>query len=208
MTNQCLAQPTGTIGFRSTAKLDDSPGTRRRTRLAIARAKAGDSEAIRYLYVTYSHNVYGFVRSIMRDDHAAEDVTQHVFTKLMTAIGRYDEGDVPFVAWLLRLARNVAIDHLRANRLTPVEEVLDPRAAGGVDLDLSESVRAALASLPDQQREVVVLRHVMGFTPGEIAGRIGRTENSVHGLHHRGRRTLRRELERLEATPFTQAARG
>ena len=90
--------------------------------MAVARAKEGDHEALRFLYVTYSHNIYGYVRSIVRDDHEAEDVTQHVFAKLMTTIVKYDDRGVPFFAWLLRLARNVAIDHLRANRLTPTED--------------------------------------------------------------------------------------
>lgn len=72
----------------------------------------------------FSHSIYGYVRSIVRDDHEAEDVTQHVFTKLMTTLDKYTDRGVPFIAWLLRLARNVAIDHLRANRMTPVSEGL------------------------------------------------------------------------------------
>jgi RNA polymerase sigma-70 factor (ECF subfamily) len=74
-----------------------------------------------------------------------------------------------------------------------------------VDLDRGETVRAALAALPEEQREVVVLRHVVGLTPAEIANRMGRSESSIHGLHHRGRRTLQRELELLDSTPSTRA---
>lgn len=197
----------GTIGFRSSTALDESPETRNKTRLAVARAKEGDHDALRYLYVSYSHNVYGYVRSIVRDDHEAEDVTQHVFAKLMTSLVKYDDRGVPFFAWLLRLARNVAIDHLRANRLLPTEEVLDPNAMCGTDLDHAETVREALATLPDEQRQVVLLRHVVGLTPGEIADRMDRSEGSIHGLHHRGRRALQRELQRLESTPCTRRTR-
>ena len=68
-------------------------------------------------------------------------------------------------------------------------------------------MRTALATLPDEQRQVVILRHVVGLTPGEIAERMGRSEGSIHGLHHRGRRALQRELERLDSTPFTRATR-
>lgn len=172
----------------------------------MALAKEGNTEALRYLYIAYSHNIYGYVRSILRDDHDAEDVTQHVFAKLITTIDRYDDRGVPFFAWLLRLARNVAIDHLRANRVTPTENVLDPDTSSSSDLDRSETVRAALATLPDEQRQVVLLRHVIGLTPGEIADRMGRSEGSIHGLHHRGRRALQRELVRLESTPSTRGA--
>jgi RNA polymerase sigma-70 factor (ECF subfamily) len=178
-----------------------------KTRLAVARAKEGDHEALRFLYVTYSNNIYGYVRSIVRDDHEAEDITQHVFAKLMTRISQYDDRGLPFLAWLLRLARNVAIDHLRANRLTPSDNVLDPDAVSGIDLDQAETVRAALATLPDEQRQVVLMRHVVGLTPGEIADRLGRTEGSIHGLHHRGRRALQRELARLQSAPCTRETR-
>jgi RNA polymerase sigma-70 factor (ECF subfamily) len=203
-TDAPLAARSATIGFRSSTALDDSSETTRKVRLAVARAKEGDREALRFLYIVYSHNIYGYVRSIVHDDHEAEDVTQHVFAKLMTTLVKYDDRGVPFFAWLLRLARNVAIDHLRANRLVPTEKVLDADMSSGIDMDRSETVRAALATLPDQQRQVVLLRHVVGLTPGEIADRMGRTESSVHGLHHRGRRALQRELERLDSAPLTR----
>lgn len=205
MIQEAFAQTKDQIGFRSRTALDDSPESLNKARVAVARAKDGDQEALRYLYVSYSHNVYGYVRSIVRDDHEAEDVTQQVFAKLMTTLGKYDERGVPFFAWLLRLAHNVAIDHMRSNRITPMETVLHPDASSGADLDRAETVRAALAVLTDQQRAVVILRHVAGLTPGEIAERMGRTEDSVHGLHHRGRQALQRELARLESTPYTQA---
>ena len=203
ITEAALATQSATVGFTSRAMVNSTPEMLKKTRLAVARAKEGDEEAMRFLYVTYSHNIYGYVRSIVRDDHEAEDVTQHVFAKLMTTLGKYDDRGVPFFAWLVRLARNVAIDHLRANRVTPTENVLDPGSSAGFDLDRVESVRTALAALPDEQREVVVLRHVVGLTPGEIADRMGRTESAIHGLHHRGRRALQRELTELESTPST-----
>lgn len=202
-----LAARSATIGFRSSTTLDDSPETIRKVRLAVARAKDGDRDALRFLYLAYSHNIYGYVRSIVHDDHEAEDVTQHVFAKLMTAIVKYDDRGIPFFAWLLRLARNLAIDHLRANRVTPTETVLDPDTSATIDLDQAETVREALATLPDEQRQVVLMRHVIGLTPGEIASQLGRTEGSIHGLHHRGRRALQRELQRRESAPHIRAQR-
>jgi RNA polymerase sigma-70 factor (ECF subfamily) len=190
-------------GFQAHSSLDESPEVLRQTRLAVARAREGDRDALQYLYMRYSGNIYGYVRSILRDDHEAEDVTQHVFAKLMTALVKYDDRGVPFVAWLLRLARNVAIDHMRSHRALPTEHVLDADQASPSDLDTSLTVRAALATLPDDQREVVVLRHIVGLSPGEIADRLGRTEGSVHGLHHRGRRALQDELAKMQSTPAT-----
>jgi RNA polymerase sigma-70 factor, ECF subfamily len=157
--SEAIAATPAQIGFRTTIALDRSPKTRDATRLAVSRAREGDREAMRYLYVSYSNNVYGYVRSIVRDDHDAEDVTQQVFAKLMTILGKYDDRGGPFLSWLLRLARNVAIDHLRANRITPAEVVPDPDALSAAEPEQAETVRAALAMLPEEQRKVVMLRH-------------------------------------------------
>jgi RNA polymerase sigma-70 factor (ECF subfamily) len=196
-----LATEPPSVGFTGKAAINSSPEMLEKTRLAVARAKEGDQEAMRFLYITYSNNVYGYIRSIVRDDHEAEDLTQHVFAKLMTTLVKYDDRGVPFFAWLLRLARNVAIDHLRANRSTPTEDALNASSATGTNVDRIEAVKAALAALPEDQREVVVLRHVVGLTPGEIAYRMGRTESAIHGLHHRGRRAFQRKLTQLDSTP-------
>jgi RNA polymerase sigma-70 factor, ECF subfamily len=176
-----------------------------RTSEAIARAQAGDREALGFLYARYADNVYGYVRSIVYDPHEAEDVTQQVFTKLIHVIGKYEERDVPFFAWVLRVARNLALDHLRRQRVILVEEVREPNedytdpAGGHRMLDLRE----ALSELPKDQCEVLVLRHFAGLSPTEIAVRTGRSEGSIHGLHHRGRRALRAELARRGAAPAT-----
>jgi RNA polymerase sigma-70 factor (ECF subfamily) len=189
--------------FRSKTMLDDGPAGQRVLSLAVARAKEGDREALRFIYLRYADNVYGYVRSIVRDDYEAEDVTQHVFAKLMTVIGKYEERKVPFSAWILRVARNVALDHVRQRRAIPCEEVRDLNHRENHDdaQQTSLGLREALESLPDDQREVIVLRHLVGLTPGEIAGRMGKSEPSVHGLHHRGRGTLRSALSERQCAP-------
>ena len=53
---------------------------------------------------------------------------------------------------------------------------------------------------------MIVLRHLVGLTPGEIADRMGRTEPSIHGLHHRARQTLKRELTAIDCGPSARAA--
>jgi RNA polymerase sigma-70 factor, ECF subfamily len=186
----------------------DEDATTRMVSMAVKRAQAGDPDAFGFLYARYAENIYGYVRSIVHDHHEAEDVTQHVFAKLMHVIGKYQERDVPFFAWMLRVARNVAVDHIRQQRLVPVEEVRDPdlaigEAPGGGRID---DLKEALATLPHAQREVLVLRHVAGLSPTEIAVRTGRTEGSIHGLHHRGRKALRAELLDRGAAPVTVRA--
>jgi RNA polymerase sigma-70 factor (ECF subfamily) len=194
-------------GFRARPSVQETAQQRKLVYRAVARAKDGDRDALRFLYVRYSDNVYGYVRSIVHNDHDAEDVTQHVFARLMTVLVKYDERSVPFLGWLLRLAHNAAIDHLRARRTVPAEEVFgcDERADDAT-LDRSRSLMEALATLPEEQRSVVVLRHLVGLTPGEIASAMGRTESSVHGLHHRGRRALQAELSDRQSAPSIAVA--
>jgi RNA polymerase sigma-70 factor (ECF subfamily) len=188
--------------FRRSTALDESQACRRRVALAVTRAKQGDREALRFLYVQYADNVYGYVASIVKDEHEAEDVTQLVFAKLMMVIGKYEQRQVPFMSWLLRLAHNAALDHLRRRLPMPAEEVRNPdEGVDGPASDDAQVVGDALAALPEDQRTVVVLRHVVGLTPGEIAERLGRSENSIHGLHHRGRRALQSHLRELECVP-------
>ena len=174
---------------------------------AVIAAKAGDMEAIRFLYTRYKDNVYGYVLSIVREQHEAEDCTQQVFMKLISAIHKYEPRAVPFTAWILRVARNIAIDHLRQRRALPCEEVFE--ASHQTDESSREcrwGLEVALEALPEEQRDVVVLRHLVGLSPGEIATRMGKTESSIHGLHHRGRLTLRRELAELDCGPTAKAA--
>jgi RNA polymerase sigma-70 factor (ECF subfamily) len=173
---------------------------------AVARAKEGDMSALHFLYVRFADDVCTYVRSIVRDPHAADDITQVVFTKLMKAIRKYERRDVPFAAWIIRVARNVALDHIRASRQIPLAEVRTSDEGGEqIGFERALSLREALERLPAEQREVLVLRHVAGLSPGEIADRLGKTEASIHGLHHRGRGALRAALRELEAAPVTAA---
>lgn len=175
---------------------------------AIKRAQCGDRDALGFLYARYAENIYGYVCSIVHDHHEAEDITQHVFTKLIRVIGKYEERDTPFFAWALRVARNVAIDHIRSERLIPVEEIrkAEREESNPALGDRVQDLRDALATLPLAQREVLILRYVAGLMPIEIAKLIGKSEGSVHGLHHRGRRTLAAELANRGVAPTTMAA--
>jgi RNA polymerase sigma-70 factor (ECF subfamily) len=174
---------------------------------AIARAKEGDTSALHFLYVRYADDVHRCIDNIIRDHHEAEDITQNLFAKLMRIIGKYEQREVPFSAWITRVARNAALDHLRARRQIPFEEVrTSDEGYEHVSFERFQSLRTALDRLPDDQREVLILRHIAGLTPVEIAEALGKTESSIHGLHHRGRGVLQVTLRELDAAPVTAAA--
>jgi RNA polymerase sigma-70 factor (ECF subfamily) len=176
----------------------------RLTRRAVASAAAGDPEGLRFLYERYSGLVYRYVRSIVGDEHEAQDLTQLVFLKLMWTLDRYDEHRGHFSTWLLRIAHNLTIDHVRRLRPVPAGDrvTLDPRADDG-NSQRRRALHDALADLSAEQREVLILRQVVGLRPGEIARRMDRSEGSVHALHHRARAAMRTSLARLDAAPAT-----
>lgn len=190
--------------FRLRRSLDEGGSTeRKRLHEVIARAQRGEKDALRHLYERYADNVYSYVRSIVRDDHSAEDITQHVFAKLLIKIGSYEERSVPFAAWLLRIARNCAIDHLRSSRMIYCDEVpaVEPGEHHEVASERREALWDALRALPDRQRHVLVLRHIVGLSPPEIAVQMGRTEGAIHTLHHRARRALKEQLLIRDTAP-------
>jgi RNA polymerase sigma-70 factor (ECF subfamily) len=169
---------------------------------AVKLAQAGDPEGLHFLYVRFAPDVQRYVASFVKDHHEAEDITQNVFAKLMTAIKKYEQREVPFAAWIMRVARNAALDQMRTRRAIPTEEVrIADSGQGQVGIDRGRDLRHALEQLPEDQREVLVLRHVAGLTPVEIASTLQKSESSVHGLHHRGRRTLQAKLVELGAAP-------
>ena len=174
---------------------------------ATARARDGDEDALRLLYLLYADNVFGYVLSIVHDEHDAEDVTSEVFSRLSRALSRYQVSSTPFAAWLLRVARNAALDHLRAQRSVPQAEV---HARGAVvELHARErldDLRAALGALPFDQRQVMLLRLVAGLSPAEVAERMNRSVDAVHALQHRARRRLREELTQAGWAPTPLAA--
>jgi RNA polymerase sigma-70 factor (ECF subfamily) len=176
-------------------------------RRAIAAAKTGDWDAVHYLYVRYADEVRGYVASVVRDHHDAEDVTQSVFARLPRAITRYEQRDVAFSGWLLRVARNAALDHLRAKRQLPAEDIrVDDSGEEQQNAERRRNLKEAFARLPDEQRKVLVMRHVVGLSPAEIAERMDKSEGSIHGLHHRGRGSLKEILRELSSAPVVRSA--
>jgi len=195
--------------FGGRAWLCDTEEEQRRTSAAVKRAADGDRDALQYLYARYSGNVYRYVRGLVRDSHEAEDVTQQVFLKLMTVLSQYEEAKAPFSGWILRVARNLAIDQLRRRQPVLAEEVFGADAsADETGHQCAASLREALAGLPEEQRRVLLLRQVRGMTPREIAQRLDKTEGSVHALYHRARLSMQATLEALDAAPATRTRAG
>jgi RNA polymerase sigma-70 factor (ECF subfamily) len=154
------------------------------------------------LYVLHAPAVHAHVLAVVRNLDDADDVTQQVFAKLLISLDRYRPGAAPFLAWVLRVARNTALDHLRRARVLPIDAVGEVRTRDerGAE-EVRASLRAALALLPQGQRDVLLLTHLVGLSPHEIAAVLGCSVRAVHGLHYRGRIAVRVTLTDLGSAP-------
>jgi len=168
-------------------------------------ASRGDRDALGDLYLRYAPPVHRHVLRIIGDEHDAQDVTQLVFVKLMGNVSRYEERRGDFSVWILRIARNLAIDEIRRRRPVPAGDRGEPLpASDDTTIELGRALREALADLSDEQREVVVLRHLAGMGAREIAARLSKSEAAVHALNHRGRTAMRASLLRAGVAPVTR----
>jgi RNA polymerase sigma-70 factor (ECF subfamily) len=203
MLTSCRARSPRTVVHRCTDAKGFLDHTEEgRTRRVVGAARAGDREAMGELYVLHAPAVHAQVLRVVRDVDDADDVTQQVFAKLLTGLDRYRPGEAPFIAWVLRVARNTAIDHVRHARAVSVDRFGDVGAPDdrGAE-ELRSSLRAALALLPQGQRDVLLLTHLVGLSPQEIATVLGCTVRAVHGLHYRGRVAARVTLTELGSAP-------
>jgi RNA polymerase sigma-70 factor (ECF subfamily) len=174
----------------------------------VARFQSGDQEAFVELYLRCFDRVYGFLNVLLRDHHAAEDAAQQTFVKAYQALPAYQlRAETPFRAWLLRIARNEGLGHMRKlGRIAPEEpQQLDlrrDRACTDMPVDrllwLSDAdLMAFVQRLPEAQRQVLTLRFMMGLKTDELAQVLDRTPQAVRKLEHRAPRFL---ASRLQAT--------
>jgi RNA polymerase sigma-70 factor, ECF subfamily len=137
---------------------------------------------------------------ITGDRAAAEDIAQEAFLAALRALDRFDRRR-PLRPWLHRIVVNRSIDHARARALRAevgAEAGGEPEAAASADA-LDGDLAAALARLPVEQRAVVVLRHLLERTPGEIADLLDLPRGTVNSRLRRGLDALRDAIG--EATP-------
>jgi RNA polymerase sigma-70 factor (ECF subfamily) len=168
----------------------------RAERAAVRGALRGDAASLDVLFRAHWPAAYRAAWLIIRDAHAAEDLAQEGFLAAVRALERFDRSR-PFGPWLRTIVARRAIDAARARALrrevgdAPLDHVPDRRAAEGVDGD----VLAAVAALPDDQRVPVVLRHLLGLTPGEIAQLLDVPRGTVNSRLRRGLDALSHALE-------------
>jgi RNA polymerase sigma-70 factor, ECF subfamily len=173
----------------------------------IKSAQTGSSEGIEALFRRHWRPAYRAAYLIVRDGAAAEDIAQEAFLAAIRALDRFDRRR-PFGPWLHRIVVNRSIDWARARALRREVEVRSDvidatrRPVPDIpDLDdlFEEQLPSALEVLSLDQRAVIVLRYLLGYTPGEIADLLGFPRGTVNSRLRRGLDRLAEQLREEES---------
>jgi len=169
-----------------------------------------DVNAFEQLYDRHSRIVYSVVLRILRQVSTAEEVVQEVFLQVWRNSGQYDASRGPFIPWLVTLARNRALDHLRlkSERQRRLEEQPDDYVGGLPQISIdpqyeqamdekrrAERVRSLIASLPSQQRRAIELAYFAGLSHSEIAAALKEPLGTVKSWIRNALLKLKEELQ-------------
>lgn len=167
----------------------------------VERFRSGDPDAVREVYRAYSGPVFTVARSIVRDRELAADVVQQTFVKAWRAARTFD-GQRELAPWLYSIARNTAVDALRAET-RPTRGDHDPEVDVGVESESFEQtwerfeIRTAVDGLPAGEREVLRRSHFIGETHEQIAAELGIPVGTVKSRSARAHRRLAAALDHL-----------
>jgi RNA polymerase sigma-70 factor (ECF subfamily) len=158
------------------------------TEAALVRAAQENPAAFAPLYQRYRDRIYAYLRTRARTSEDAADLTQQVFLQALDALPRYRSGRAPFVAWLVRIARNVAASYHKRHRQTIawdlVPESLQPLAEDDLDARVAQRedaarLHAVLSACDAGTREVLALHFAARLTVAETAAAVGKSEAAV-----------------------------
>lgn len=170
----------------------------------------GNSDAFTALYGRHRVSLYRFIKSSCASESIASELFQDVWTNVINARHTY-EGAAPFNAWLYRIARNRLTDYYRANKIqhqtsTLNEETDTSIAQLQVPLqpdelaelsNQSDTLQAALATLPPEQRDAILLKHIAGFSLQEIATQFNENTETIKSRLRYATAKLRKQLRVL-----------
>jgi RNA polymerase sigma-70 factor (ECF subfamily) len=187
---------------------DDVPYPALSDAVLVVRARDGDQEALRTLVERHAPAVRRLTAFTLVDREDAEDAAQEALAKLCTRLGQF-RGESRFTTWLYSLVANTCRDigaRERRRDHQPLDEAAE-RAGGDEPQDLAlqrdhrRALAAHLAGLSADQRQVMVMKDVLGLSYEEIAAALDMPVGTVKCHAHRGRARLRCSIERPEAVP-------
>jgi RNA polymerase sigma-70 factor, ECF subfamily len=176
----------------------------KREQKLIQAAQRGNEQAFGELYNAYVHQVYRYVMYRVNNTETAQDLTADVFLRAVEGLARYENRQVPFLAWLYRIAHARVVDHYRRTQRVGAEENIDSvevKVDEDLDTDLmvnyrQQKLREALNKLPGEQRQVLLLRFIEGYDIQQTADTLGKTIGAVKMIQRRALQAMNMELTR------------
>ncbi len=153
----------------------------------LARAREGDLGAFEDLVRLYQGDLWRFAYHFTRDRNLAEDVTQEAFLRAFRFLRSF-RGDSKFTSWLFRIARNCAMDQIRARKTHFDKE--PPQPVGPPDPEARVELHAALDAVSDDHREPFLLIEVFGLSYREAADVLNVRVGTVKSRMHRARQAM------------------
>jgi RNA polymerase sigma-70 factor (ECF subfamily) len=176
----------------------------KREQKLIRAAQRGNEQAFGELYNAYVHHVYRYVMYRVNNTETAQDLTADVFLRAVEGLARYVDRQVPFLAWLYRIAHARVVDHYRRTQRVGTEENIDSvevKVDEDLDTDLmlnyrQQKLREALNKLPGEQRQVLLMRFIEGYDIQQTADALGKTIGAVKMIQRRALQAMNMELTR------------
>ena len=198
----------GVLGLGTVVSL--RPSSREEDRELLEAVRAGDATAYRGLVEKYQNRVYSMVYGMVRNREDARDITQDAFVKAYNNLDSF-RLESSFYTWLYRIAMNLAIDFLRKSKRRPTtefDETIATRDEGGIDevhntlspraalerKQLYDRIMSAMQKLPDDQRQVILLRELEGLSYREISDVMDIPEGTVMSRLFYARKKLQKLL--------------
>jgi RNA polymerase sigma-70 factor, ECF subfamily len=166
---------------------------------AVRRCLAGDSSAFEGIVARYQQVLFTVAVRMLGDEEEARDAAQNTFIKVFENLGTYDPGR-RFFSWMYRILMNECLNVRRRPSLVRTAAGIDEQIAKSSDADLvevaerREAVKKAILALPDQYREVIVLRHFAALSYEEMSEAIGVPSKTVKSRLYSARQQLAEQL--------------
>jgi RNA polymerase sigma-70 factor, ECF subfamily len=175
------------------------PASKKEIQGYVKMAIDGDVDAFGVLYNTFVNQIFRYVFFQVNDRMKAEDITQEVFIKGWQAIRTCRGKEDTFSAWLYRIAHNHTVDTLRKNKTEMSLELMDPVGSANTESEAEKSLEwqkvvAALKTLPEPQRQLIILKFMEGAENDEIGDIMKKRQGAIRALQMRALDNLRQTL--------------
>jgi RNA polymerase sigma-70 factor (ECF subfamily) len=172
----------------------------------VLRAIQKDQEAFGELYDRHAVRVYRHIYYMVGNAAEAEDLTAQTFLRAWEAVERYQVRGAPFVSWLLRIAHNLGVSHLRSKRESSQlhDGIVDDKLRRDPEWSYQqtaeeEMVREAIMRLREEQRQVIILRFIEDLDYREVAEIIGKSVAAIRVIQHRALNALRKQMKLMDS---------